>query len=382
VRVVLLQRTLEPPGGGNAVAAWMLHALAPQHDVTTITERSWDAALVNRFYGTAIDKARVRQRHAAWPWSALARAPGRLDRLRLAVLQRVARRLDADLFITADNYAAFPRPGVQYLHFPLPLHPAPAGPAPLVRAYYRACDALSGLNWEAAARNTTLVNSEWTAKGTATLGRLSTQVLYPPVPDPGAGLPWEDRENTFLCVGRFHGSKRLDLVIDIVRRARRTLSDARLVVVGSTVDAEYTARLRNWVAPISEWASIEVDLPQSELHARMRRARYGIHAMVDEHFGIAPAEMARAGCLVFVHDSGGLVEVVGGQQELRWATQDEAVARIEAIAAAPERARMLSTQLAAHAERFSSERFVREFTATVNVLLQRGAAGGARVTPP
>ena len=33
VRILIVQRSLSPPGGGNAVAAWMVHALAGEHDV-------------------------------------------------------------------------------------------------------------------------------------------------------------------------------------------------------------------------------------------------------------------------------------------------------------------------------------------------------------
>ena len=33
----------------------------------------------------------------------------------------------------------------------------------------------------------------------------------------------------------------------------------------------------------------------------MGRSRYGIQAMENEHFGMATAEMTRAGCLVFAH---------------------------------------------------------------------------------
>jgi glycosyltransferase involved in cell wall biosynthesis len=38
--------------------------------------------------------------------------------------------------------------------------------------------------------------------------------------------------------------------------------------------------------------------------------RYGIHGMLDEHFGMAPAELAAAGCIVFVPNDGGQVEIV------------------------------------------------------------------------
>ena len=71
--------------------------------------------------------------------------------------------------------------------------------------------ALGGGRWTDAAVNLTLTNSRWTASGLVRLGEVSTpRVLYPPVRDPGAGLAWADRDDTFLCIGRFHGSKRIE----------------------------------------------------------------------------------------------------------------------------------------------------------------------------
>ena len=52
-RVLIVQRSLSPPGGGNAVAAWMVHALAGVHDVATVTASAWSAAETNAFYGTS-----------------------------------------------------------------------------------------------------------------------------------------------------------------------------------------------------------------------------------------------------------------------------------------------------------------------------------------
>lgn len=364
MRIALVQRTLDPPGGGNAVAAWMVHALAPAHDVVTITERPWHADAVNAFYGTAIDPARVVQVHTAWPWSLVRRLPGRLDRLRMAVIERRAHDVAADRYVTADNYAVFPRPGLQYVHFPAPLDPEPREPRALVVPYFRATDRIARGSRHRAAANRTLANSAWTAARLPEPVRARAVVLYPPVPDPGTGDAWAARVDEVLCVGRFHGSKRLDLAIEIVRRAREHVAGLRLALVGSTVDARCARRLRALAAPHT-WVTIEEDLPQPALHARMRRARFGLHLMVDEHFGIAPAEMARAGCLPLVHDSGGLVEVVGGRPDLRWGTEDEAVARLAALANAPARAEALSRSLALESARFSTDRFVAEFLALV-----------------
>ncbi|HWI18161.1 MAG TPA: glycosyltransferase, partial [Vicinamibacterales bacterium] len=321
MRILLAQRSMRPPGGGNAVAAWMVHALAGAHEVATVTAAGWSPAETNAFYGTAIPPDITRHVTSA-PWSWLAPLPeDRLTRLRMCSVLHSARRLASqfDLLITADNFAAFPKPGLQYVHFPAPLQPEPARLSALVRPYFALCDRLLGAPWSEARRNVTIANSQWTADGLARLGEISNaHVLHPPVVDPGEGLPWERRDNTFLCIGRFSPTKRIEMAIAIVERIRASsLPDAKLIVIGSPVDESYTERVRG-LAARGSWIEIKEDLPREEVNALMRRSRFGIHAMVGEHFGMATAEMARAGCLVFAHNSGGTPEVLNHDSALLW----------------------------------------------------------------
>jgi len=58
---------------------------------------------------------------------------------------------------------------------------------------------------------------------------------------------------------------------------------------------------------------------------------YGIHANRDEHFGIAPAEMMASGCIVFVHNGGGQVEIMGRDLRLCYQTDKAAVEKILGI---------------------------------------------------
>src|SRR5262249_56209356 len=44
--------SLQPPGGGNGVAAWFLQALACEHRVTVLSWRPVDVAPIDRFFGT------------------------------------------------------------------------------------------------------------------------------------------------------------------------------------------------------------------------------------------------------------------------------------------------------------------------------------------
>jgi glycosyltransferase involved in cell wall biosynthesis len=365
----MVQRSLQPPGGGNAVAAWMVHALAGEHDVATLTAAEWSPAEANAFYGTAIP-AGITRHVAAAPWRWLAPLPDdRLTRLRMcSVLQR-ARSLASqfDLLITADNFAAFPRPGLQYVHFPARLQPEPARWGALVRPYFALCDHLLGAPWSDARRNVTLANSQWTADGLAQLGEISSaRVLYPPVVDPGDGLPWAQRDRAFLCIGRFNATKRIELALAIVERVRaHSLPDARLIIVGSPVDDAYTDRLRGLAARAGGWVEIRQNLPREEVNALMGRSRYGIHAMVGEHFGMATAEMARAGCIVFAHNSGGSPEVLNDDSALLWNDEAEAVGRIAALVASSKAAE-ISAALRQHASQFSTDAFSDRVRSIVN----------------
>ena len=371
LRVLLVHGTLLEPGGGNAVAAWIAQALAGSVALEVLTELPWQPDVVDAFWGTSLARYRPRQHVVPLPASFVPRlrrsmndhgASVRFDRLRLALLFREAQRLGPrfDVCITAENFAAFNRPGIQYVHYPATFRPDPMFAAPLVRRYYDLCDAISGLTKESATRNLTLTNTQWTARALGEMG-ISPTVIYPPVFDSGPGLPWHGRDSVVLCVGRFHPTKRMDAVMAIVAHVRVKHPGLTLRFVGSTVDPRYTKQMRGIAAAHGDWITFHHDLPRSEVAAMMGHARYGIHAMESEHFGMAAAEMTRAGMLVFCHRSGGLVEVVDGEERLLWNDEADAVARMQAMLDDPEASQAdLSARLRNFASRFSEERFCRE----------------------
>jgi glycosyltransferase involved in cell wall biosynthesis len=365
VRILLVQRSLNPPGGGNAVAAWMVHALAADHSVTTLTAAPWNAAATNRFYGTSIPEGRVRSMVVPAPWRWFDRLPEhRLNRIRMCAVLRSARAIagEFDVLITADNYGAFAKPGIQYLHFPAALHPRPRRLAPIVTVYFTLCDWLMGIPWDDAKKNATIANSQWTADGLRRLeGVPAAHVVYPPVVDPGGGLTWDERSNPFLCIGRFHGSKRIERAMTIVRRLRAGgLRGARLAIVGSAVDSDYTSRLHRFAARDRGWIEFHQDLSRADLNRLMGACRFGVQAMEDEHFGMATAEMLRAGCLVFAHASGGSEEVLDHDQRVLWRTEDDAVAKIRALIDDPAASDDVRRRMRQHARRFAPEQFVEE----------------------
>ena len=145
-----------------------------------------------------------------------------------------------------------------------------------------------------------------------------------------------------------------------MRRLRaQALPAARLIVVGSQVDRDYSARLRSLAAREGGWIEFREDLSREGTNRLIGECRYGVQAMIGEHFGMATAEMARGGCLVFAHDSGGTPEVIG-DPALLWNTEDEAVARITMLATDASRREAARSRLRARARSFTTGRFCEE----------------------
>ena len=240
--------------------------------------------------------------------------------------------------LTYGEGPALPCPALRLLHAPalfsdraeaLSYLGAPStGPRLALRqAHARLCRRIARPCNESAPHDLTIANSRWTATEAARLGTGTVDaVLYPPfapLPRPaGAGRdPF-----LFAAIGRLVPNKRFDEIIHIVSLLRRRGLPARLHVMGRG-GGGFARRLRRRARRLP-FVTITMDATPPQLAELLHRAAFGIHACRHEHFGIAVAEMIKAGCLPFVHDGGGVRELVP-DRELRFADATEAAARIE-----------------------------------------------------
>lgn len=368
-RVLIVHSTIAPAGGAEAVAAWMIQALQDTNDVAVVAWGAPDFDAVNRWYGTSIRESDVR----VYSVSAALRklvglVPARLALVHTALVLRTARRLAAscDVAISTDNEIDLGRRLIQYVHYPRFLRPRPDSDlrwihrTPLLPLYYCVCDRLIGGNRDRIAHNRTLVNSAWTAERVRALyPAAAVTVVPPPVAcDPDTSLPWSARENGFVCIGRFAAEKELDRIVAILSAVRRVVPDVNLHIAGSRQTAAEYRALRRLARRHRAWIQLHENLSRAELQRLIARQRYGIHAMREEHFGIAPAEMVRAGCIVFVSDTGGPVDIVGSERRLLFGGVDEAVSKIVAVLTSPGDQITLRAHLAGRAREYSAERFM------------------------
>ena len=366
--VLFVQPSLQPPGGGNGLAAWMVEALRRDYRLTVLTWRSFDVNAINRYWGTSLTPGELETVTVPrWVQTLVDALPLPLSLLKSSLLMRVARRTMRryDLVVTANNEADFGRPGIQYVHYPTYLRPRPQvdmrwyhRPRFVLRGYYWLCDRLFGVTTARVLDNITLVNSDWTGRRFHQSYGGAPRTLYPPVTGHFPDVPWEQRQNGFVCLGRIAPEKDLDSVIDIVAAVRRVHPEAHLHVIGSPGHPRYYRRVLSRIERHRDWITLHLDVSHDEVRRLITMNRYGLHAMANEHFGMAPAEMATGGCIVWVRDEGGQVEIVGGERRLMFGSTEEAVAKILRTMASAEEQAALRTALAARVPLFSIGRFI------------------------
>ncbi|HUP50591.1 MAG TPA: glycosyltransferase [Thermoanaerobaculia bacterium] len=374
-RILLVQPSLQPPGGGNGVAVWLVEALRDDHAITVLAWEEPDVGAINDYYGTSLRASdfEVVVVPLFWRWLRSA------TRLRLALLQRyvamrVARRIGErfDLVVSVNNEIDAGRRALQYIHFPWGWWPRPDADLRwvhriplLLPLYYRIGAMIAPVSRARIAANRTLVNSDWTGERFRETYGGETETVYPPVTHASPVAPWPQRAGAFVVLGVLERHKRIEEAIAILDALRAKDQRVALHIVGSPHDRAYARTIRRMAEARSDWVTLHVDLPRRELLRLLGSVRYGLHAMEDEHFGIAVAEMARAGCIVFVPRSGGQVEIAGRDPRLTYASRDDAVQKIDAVLRSPALQDELRSHLAAQTRHFSVERFRDQIRAIV-----------------
>lgn len=379
-RAAVLHPEFREVGGSEAGALRLIEALEDDYDITLVTMGSPDLARLNRFQGTHLDPERLRV--VAFPIPAFARR--RFAALRSARAARYCREhaSEFDVMISTYSVADFGVRGIQFiadLSFADALRES-VGPGARLRAfgsagsrlvrepYLSLARTLSGASRDGWKRNLTIANSDWTARIMRKTFGIEARRIYPPVVDIPAGPPWEAREPGFVYLGRISPEKGIETIIGILEGVRLAGSDVHLHIVGEAEDPAYMDSIRDLCRRNPVWISLEGKMGREEKTAFLGRHRYGISGRRNEPFGISVAEMAKAGCLVWVPEGGGQTEIVG-RPELIFSSPEEAVLRIGRVLRDETLQTALRKDLEARKEMFSVERYKREVRRVVSDFL-------------
>jgi glycosyltransferase involved in cell wall biosynthesis len=371
----------------------MLQALTRDYDVTLLCWKPPDLDATNRFFGTSVQASALKIITIPWVFRRIAEwdpDPGSIQGW--CLLMRRCKQLQSqyDLVLGTELEADYGVPGIQYIHSPGLVSFYPPAAATLDRRWWRRCAALlrgelrpwmlvADFSFECMRSNTTLTSSNWIGEVIAKAYRIETETLYPPAGGNFLRAPWEHREDGFVCVGRLSRNKRIEWMIENLARVRVQQPGLKFHIAGSldsAPDAQpYRRQLLELVRANSQWVQFHENLSREDLLGLLARNRYGIHANLEEHFGIAVAEMMLAGCIPFVYHKGGPVEIVGGDPHLTYTSADDAVGKILQMMSDPALQQGTLERLAARAHLFTVERFMRDVGALVARELTRRASG-------
>ena len=370
-RIVVVQPHFSH-GGAETVAAWIVEAVKDLAPVTLLTFDDVTPQVLNERYGTALKPGDFDMVRCRLPLPCVNAMEFTLLKLHW-FMRRCKRWPDQGvLFFSAFNEMDFGTPGIQYVNFPLlaesavrRLEPVVAErwyhkPSILRKVYLLMGQLLSGYTEEGGKANLTLTVSNWTGNIMQKIYGISAKTVYPPVTLEFPDIPFTDRENGFVCIGRIVPLKRILNIIEILRAVRERGFDVHLHIIGPAGELGYMQKVRAAQRRHSSWVSIEGPLDRAKLVEIVAQHRFGIHGMPNEHFGIAVAEMAKAGCVVFVPSGGGQVEIVDYDEKVIYEDEQDAVQRITRVLADEESQVELGREMAARGSRFTPERFVRE----------------------
>jgi glycosyltransferase involved in cell wall biosynthesis len=369
------------------VAAWILEALRQDYHVTLLTVDPVDLSLLDRYYGTSLAGSDLQLRtisSVVRGFLGLDPDPGSIQKH--MYLMRVSKRIrhQYDVVMGADNEGDFGSPSIQYIHCPFLAHvyprvrsscdlPLRQKLAALSKGEIRPWMLVADYSFDRMKANRTLVNSDWTGQWVKSVYGIDSTTVHPPAPGVFPEIAWEDREDGFIIMGRLTVGKRPDWCLRVLSTVRSRFPGVKIHIVGSESPCSegpdyrtFLDALRGLAQAHSSWATLHENLSRQELANLAARQRYGMHALKDEHFGMAVAEMVRAGCIPFVHNSGGPPEIVGHDSRLIYDSEDEAAQQIMQVLGDPAAQQDIRRRLAFRKDFYSVETFVCAIRAEVD----------------
>ena len=339
-KIAVFHPKLVVGGGSEVCAVWIIEALKDDYEVSIITSDCLDFGLLNNAYFSNLKVSEVSLIKVSIPnW-----LKNRFNALRGALLTSFCRKKasEFDLMISTYNAMDFGRRGIQYIvdfsfedKLRRELDKGLKGSrrllymrSPLRWIYLKACERIARSSRKGWSRNITIANSKWTAGIMERSFGARPEVVYHPVPGEYPIVNWEEKENGFICMARMVPEKGIEKAIEILRRLRERGFDLHLHLLGRADDKHYVDYLNSLCKKHSSWLFMEGLVLGKDKLKFITQHKFGISGRPNEPFGIAVAEMVKAGSIVWVPDGGGQREIVG-HKDLIYSSIEDAVRKIE-----------------------------------------------------
>ncbi|MGK7889219.1 MAG: glycosyltransferase [Leptolyngbyaceae cyanobacterium] len=350
-------------GGAEAVGLWILEALHQDYDLTLFTMTNPNFQTLDSMYGTHLATVTLKIDSLLPPqMGALVNTLiSNNDKSRLVLFHWLIRHLKQqqqhyDLTISGYNAVDFGQQGLNYIHWVKVLEGD------------RMAESISGFDANRVKESGAIANSAVVQEAIRKTYATESVVVYPPVVIDVQNIPWEEKEDAFICSGRLVKSKEPHRAIQILQQVRAKGFPVRLYLTGGgggIYGWRYRRFLQKLVNENADWVTLCENLPYADYVKVLSRCRYGIHYK-KEPFGISIAEMVKAGAVPFVRDQGGQMEIVGSHNtDLLFGKPEEAIAKIVQVLQDGDRLRQLRESLEQQKHLFSTEKFMGEIKQAV-----------------
>ena len=370
-KVAVVHPDLNKRGGAEAVCLNIVRSLAPHYTVHLLSLTTPSVSELQAHYDMPVPIDSVFTLGSVGPWleratSELGLLAGvdNLGALDAALVNRLARRkaADYDLIISSMSEMYFNTPSIQYIHYPnFHRTTITASELRLQGLYERVCQEIANADRLPQASATYLANSQWTAHQFERIYGEVPTVVYPPVDTSGFDpVPWQDRKEGILVVGRISTRKRLLEILSVFASLKSDGYQGTLRIVGPVHNDEYYARLQRKAESIPD-VFVDGALSRSRLVTLMSTYRYAIHGKENEHFGMVIAEYVAAGMIPFLPASGGQPEIVDHDSALLYDSWSALRTQLETVIGNPDYQHAIRDRLPDIERRFGVDRFIEEF---------------------
>ena len=375
-------------GGSEKRVWWGIEALKDEYDVSLITAGNFDLAAMNAYYGTFLDASDFTVKQVPLP--GFLRKNATASALRGALYQKYCRKMahEFDVLISAYGPCDFGAPAIHFIadfswddEIREKLHPRAPGfiyKDHIIRKCYlwaaerlydrSGRDLFSGEDWIIAV-------SPWVAEQIRKKYGVECEVIYSPVPGNFAPASWQSREAGFVCLGRIAQEKRIEQIIEILDRVRSLGHTVHLHIIGGKESNAYASMVEELCQRNADWITQEGRIVGDDKIEMLLKHRYGLHGCHGDAFPGAVIEMIKAGCLVWVHNSGGQADIVN-HPALLYSDINDAVEKIDKVLRDSELQTALQRHEALQVQPFSTETFIKEIRHLVERWLREHGKDG------
>lgn len=366
-RIAIVHPDLNKKGGAESIAMNVMNALQQKHKIDLITLTPPKIPQLEEYYNISVSIDNIYTEGDIGPilertTSKLSQAVGigNFGALDAALINRIARRREQqyDLVFSTMSEMYFEVPSIQYVHYPNFYRRIIEQEGTFLNTLYGiVCSSLAKANNIPQKNVEYISNSEWTAERFQEIYDRHPKVVHPPIDSSEFNpVPWEDRKEGILTVGRISKDKRIIDILDTFSLLKDSGYAGELHLVGPVHDKQYLNDIKQSTESIPD-VHLHGPLSRAELTTMMSEYKYGLHAKEREHFGMVVAEYVASGMIPFVPNSGGQQEIVGRISNLTYDSWNSLYNKIESVISDPNLQNTIRDKLSSQTPNLTQNQF-------------------------